>query len=324
MFEEIAVKYFLLFIILAIILLLYIKTNSKYFNIIDSPNKRSSHKIETKTGGGIVVPISIIFWYLGHLQNTYFFSGILLISLASVFDDIRGLKVYYRLIIQAIAILLLFQEFEIFLRLPITIPICLIIFLSWINAFNFMDGINGMAGLYTIISLLTFLYINNEIQFVNNGLLLVSLVSIICFGVFNFRKKAILFLGDVGSISMSFILAFVMFRLLEAERDISYLLFFSVYGVDSFFTIIERILNKENITKAHRKHLYQILVNEIGFKHLYVSIIYSFIQLLINIGLIFYLNNHKELANINLLIILVSFLAVYIIIKFSIKKKVKY
>jgi len=324
MYEELAVKYFLLIVILAIILILYIKTDSEYFNIIDSPNKRSSHKIETKTGGGIVVPISIIFWYLDYFQNTYFFSGILLISLASAFDDKRELKVYYRLIIQAIAILLLFQEFEIFFRLPIIIPVCLIIFLSWINAFNFMDGINGMTGLYTIISLLTFLYINIEIQFVNNGLLLVSLISIICFGFFNFRKKAILFLGDVGSISISFILAFVMFRLLEAERDISYILFFSVYGIDSFSTIIERILNKENITKAHRKHLYQILVNELDFEHIHVSIIYSFIQLLINISLIFFLNNHKELAIINLLIILVSFLAVYSLIKLSVKKMVKY
>jgi UDP-N-acetylmuramyl pentapeptide phosphotransferase/UDP-N-acetylglucosamine-1-phosphate transferase len=107
---------------------------------------------------------------------------------------------------------------------------------------------------------------------------------LLVFNYFNFRTKARCFAGDVGSISIAFILLFLLGKLIIATNDISYIVLLGVYGVDTVLTIIRRLLLKENIFEAHRKHAYQLLANEIKLPHVWVSTIYASLQALIIVG----------------------------------------
>ena len=194
-----------------------------------------------------------------------------------------------RLIIQILgAILLIFSITTSDLSIFFVISLILVI-VCWLNAYNFMDGINGMAGIYALVSLISFFFLNNRLEFTDQSLIMYSIMGLLIFGFFNFRKIAILFLGDVGSITVAFILSFLMFNLIIHTKQLAFIVMFSLFGVDSLLTIIERLIKKENITEAHRCHLYQLLSNDLNYNHLSVSIAYGLIQLIINfIVLLFY------------------------------------
>ena len=106
------------------------------------------------------------------------------------------------------------------------------------------------------------------------------------FNVYNFRRKARCFAGDVGSVSIAFILIFLLGKLILTSGNIVYLFFLTLYGVDSVLTIIHRIYLKENIFDAHRKHFYQVLANEGGVSQLKVATGYSVVQFLINVMIV--------------------------------------
>ena len=131
---------------------------------------------------------------------------------------------------------------------------------------------------------------NYHVNFLENDLIYCTGLSLLVFNFYNFRKKAKCFAGDVGSIGIAFILLFMIGKLLLAEPSLVPVLLLGVYGVDSVLTIIHRLILKENIFQAHRKHLYQILANEAKVPHLMVSTAYAAIQLIIN-GLALYLLN---------------------------------
>ena len=111
-----------------------------------------------------------------------------------------------------------------------------------------MDGINGITGGYSLILFLTLLWINKyQVQFVDESLLLVIIISLPVFNFFNFRKKAACFAGDIGSISMAFIVCFLLTKLIFKTAQPLYILLLVVYGIDAVFTIIIRLLKKENV-----------------------------------------------------------------------------
>ncbi len=147
-----------------------------------------------------------------------------------------------------------------------------------------MDGINGITGAYSISVLLALLFVNLKVNhFIDNELIYFSLIAVMVFNYFNFRKKARCFAGDVGSVTIAFLLVFLLGKLIIQTGHFSYIFFLSVYGVDSVLTIIHRIKLKENIFEAHRKHAYQIMANELKIPHLFVSLFYGILQLIISI-----------------------------------------
>jgi UDP-N-acetylmuramyl pentapeptide phosphotransferase/UDP-N-acetylglucosamine-1-phosphate transferase len=187
-----------------------------------------------------------------------------------------------------IAVLLLLFDLDLFGFEFWIIPISIVLLIGWINAFNFMDGINGITVLYAMVSLLTFGYLyQNQNQF---PVFILMGISCLVFGFFNVRKKAKTFAGDVGSIAMAVFLAYFMLKLIFEKQQIGYLLFFSVYGIDAIVTILYRIKNKENILQPHRSHLYQYLSNEMQWSHVSVSLLYAVIQLAINCCVIVFIN----------------------------------
>ena len=150
-----------------------------------------------------------------------------------------------------------------------------------------MDGINGITGGYSLVLLAALAWINlNMVNFIDPALLTVSAISVIIFNIYNFRKKARCFAGDVGSVTIAFIIVFAMGKLIITTGDLSYIILMAVYGVDSVLTIIHRLILRENIFQAHRKHVYQLMANELKFPHVTVSLVYMNLQTAIIIGFI--------------------------------------
>lgn len=281
-------------IVYAIILVLLLGVELFYFkiadkcNIIDKPNLRSSHTSITLRGGGIIFLVSVWIWaaFFG-LTYPWFLIGLTAIAGISFVDDVHCVPNRIRLVVQFIAMLLMFQDFGILN--PESwwmIVIALILCVGIINAYNFMDGINGITGGYSLVVLLPLIYLNSKLCFVENSLLIVVLMGVLIFNFFNFRKKAKCFAGDVGSVGIAFIILFALGKLILLTGDFTYILLLAVYGVDSVLTIIHRILLHENIGEAHRKHAYQLMANELKMPHVAVSIIYMGIQLVVSFGLI--------------------------------------
>ena len=143
-----------------------------------------------------------------------------------------------------------------------------------------MDGINGITGGYSLVVLAALAYINKEIVpgFVNQDLIVTVLCAVLVFNFFNFRKQAKCFAGDVGSVSIAFIILFLIGKLIIETENFSWMILLVVYGVDSVLTIVHRVMLHENIGQPHRKHLYQIMANELKVPHVVVSSIYMVTQ----------------------------------------------
>lgn len=286
---------------------------AKKTSIIDIPNHRSSHKNITIRGGGIIFPISLLLIpFMVNFQNYFFLTGLVIISTISFIDDIKPLSVKLRFLFQLIAIILMLIDIG-SNYIPFWIwPILIIVIAGVINAFNFMDGINGITGTYSLSIISSLWLINNYLLFfIDNELLVTISISILIFLFYNFRKKAICFAGDVGSVSIAYILIFLIIKLIVFSNNLIFILFFAVYGIDSILTIIIRLKNKENIFEAHRKHLYQLFSNELKVPHIIISSIYALIQFSICGAIIYMVKNIESqltiwITVIGILIILTS------------------
>lgn len=280
-------EYVIIAIILIVAELIYFRIADRY-NIIDKPNQRSSHSVVTLRGGGIIFLIGVWVWALFFgLQYCWFVTGVTLIGLVSFADDVHSTPNALRLVTQFTAMMLMFIDLGLYgsatwwLLLP-----ALIVCVGIINAYNFMDGINGITGCYSLAVLLPIAYLNRDMRFIDDSILIVTAISVVIFLFFNFRKKARCFAGDVGSVTIAFILLFALGRLVMATGNPVYLLFLAVYGADSILTIVHRIMLHENLGEAHRKHAYQLMSNELKMRHTLVSIIYFLLQLAISAGLV--------------------------------------
>ena len=271
------------------LLYLYLKLGSRY-KIYDVPNDRSSHHDIVIRGGGLVLLIINIAWIL---VNPNTFNAMLTASLSigvltGFIDDFKGLSTLNRFILYFLAVaIILFGVLELHrFDTLIWIPLFIII-LGAVNTYNFMDGINGITALYSIVNLCSSLLILTILDEFSYSLNIVTYIGFfIAFCIFNFRKKALMFLGDSGSVTMGLFAAFLVVFIGIKLNSWSSIILLSVYGVDSVGTIIIRLIKKENIFAAHRSHLYQDLVHINKYSHLKTSVLYSLIQLFINAGLI--------------------------------------
>lgn len=316
-------EYTILGIILSILMLLYFKVAERY-NIVDKPNHRSAHTEITLRGGGVVFWFAALLYFLQHFEEHYlFFVGITSVSLVSFWDDIQSLPNKVRLITQFSAISLLLYILGVFAFVPVWgIVISYILAIGIINAYNFMDGINGITGLYTLIVLSSLLYVNVYVAvFTSFDFIVYPMVASVVFLFFNFRKKAKCFAGDVGSISIAFWIIFLLLQLILKTESLVWLLFLGVYGVETTATIIHRIYLKENIFEAHRWHLYQVLSNGYKVQHRIVAMIYATLQGLVTVVVIY---GYLKLDDfIIFALVLLPMLLIYSV-KFYLLKKIKY
>jgi len=307
--------YFIITAVLFIAELLYFRIADK-LNIIDKPNLRSSHTHITLRGGGIIFLTGVWLWtaFFG-IEYPWFLVGLTLISLVSFADDVHSVPNWIRLVIQFTSMFLLFYQIGILKwNLWWVVAIAWIVCVGIINAYNFMDGINGITGAYSLAVLLPLMAVNvssfsDKTGFIDQNLLIVVTLSVLVFCFFNFRKNAKCFAGDVGAVGMAFILIFAIGLLIVNTKDFSYIMFLAVYGVDTVLTIIHRIILHENLGEAHRKHAYQIMANELQMPHVIVSGIYMILQLIVSAGLIFLPLNHYVYSAV----VLVIFALVYLL-----------
>ena len=289
---NICLIYGIILMVLFVLELLYFRIADK-FNIIDKPNERSSHSSIVLRGGGIIFLLGAWIWsaFFG-FQYPLFLVAVTLAAGISFIDDIHSLPDSVRLIVQFAAMgLLIWQLFimtgddsfikstGLWMKMGF-IAVALIVCVGATNIYNFMDGINGIMAGYSAAVLLPLLFVNRIYNFVDTSFLVVALLAIIVFSFFNFRPrgKAKCFAGDVGSVGIAFILLFAIGALIAKTGDITWLVFLLVYGVDGCLTICHRILLHENLGQAHRKHVYQLMANELKISHPVVSLIYAFIQ----------------------------------------------
>ena len=281
--------YLIVLVLLFLAELFYFRIADKC-NIIDKPNERSSHTRITLRGGGIIFYFGVLAYFItNHFEYPWFMLALTLITFISFVDDIRSTSQVLRLVFHFSAMALMFYQWGLFSLPWWTILVALIICTGIINAYNFMDGINGITGGYSLIILVALAYINREIvSFVEQELIITVLCSVLVFNFFNFRKRAKCFAGDVGSVSIAFIILFLIGKLIIKTEDFSWIILLVVYGVDSVLTIIHRLMLHENIGLPHRKHLYQIMANELKVPHVVVSSVYMIVQTLVIAGYFYF------------------------------------
>ena len=282
--------YLIIFALLLVAELVYFKIADKC-NIIDKPNERSSHSSIVLRGGGIIFLIGVWVWSVFYgFQYPWFLAAVTLAAGISFVDDIRSLPDSIRLVVQFTAMGLMFQQLDILhLNMWWVVILALIVCVGASNIINFMDGINGITAGYSLAVLIPLLIMNHKVGFMEESFLVVVILSVLVFSIFNFRErgKAKCFAGDVGSVGIAFIMLFAIGKLVMATGDVTWLLFLLVYGVDGCLTICHRILLHENLGEAHRKHAYQLMANELKISHVKVSLIYMALQLVVSLGMIY-------------------------------------
>ena len=305
------IEYIVIAVLLLAAELAYFKIADKC-NIIDKPNERSSHSTIVLRGGGIIFAISILVWYFWFMINGSGFTvgylpfviGLVLVCGVSFWDDVKSLPDSVRLVAQFAAMILMFYQLDMLhVDLWWAVILALIVCVGASNIINFMDGINGITGAYAMAALIPLYLVNSSSSssslsvqgvqgvsgFVDNSFIITMMLADVVFCFFNFRPrgKAKCFAGDVGSLGVAFILLFLIGCRVMQTGDVTYLVFLVVYGVDGVLTICHRIMLHENLGKAHRKHAYQLMANELKMSHITVSLFYACLQLAISLIFIY-------------------------------------
>jgi UDP-N-acetylmuramyl pentapeptide phosphotransferase/UDP-N-acetylglucosamine-1-phosphate transferase len=248
--------------------------------ILDHPNERSSHDNPTPKGGGIVVvSVVLVAWIgVGHFIEAGIFTSWIIpgaamtLAVVSWVDDLRGLPPVIRLLAQiaaVTAILVLSPEsgqfFQGLLPNPFDILVAGLLWVWFINLFNFMDGIDGITGVEALIIGLGIGLLGGE----------TALFGVIIAGpALGFLKwnwhPAKVFMGDVGSIPLGFLLGWLLLDLAAAGHWAAALILPAYYLFDATITLIRRALKGEKVWLAHRQHFYQQAVQR-GLSHAKIS-----------------------------------------------------
>jgi len=314
-----------------------------HLNIDHPDNKRKFHSQPTPLAGGMLIFFNLIIYWLIHkfldtkIENEIFFNNensldyFILISSFIFFlgfiDDKINLKANFKFLIITLAILTLlflddnlvikdikfsFHE-RVFSLDTFAIVFSVFCFLVFINAFNMFDGINLQSSLYSILIFFCIIF------FYSNSLLIKILIIVfICFSYLNFKNKT--FLGDSGSLLISFIIGYLFIKLYNFNY-INYAdeitLYMIIPGLDLIRLFIFRIANKKNPLSSDRNHLHHILVNKFSFqKTLFIIFILIITPIALN-----YLEFYKLIAI--LITVLVYCLLLYVCKKTKIFRKEK-
>ena len=254
--------------------------------ILDMPNHRSSHAVPTPRGGGLAVTpllillVAVVFIHTGvtSVSHWLMLAAAAGLGLLSWLDDRHDLSAAIRFAMQFVAVIVgVFAIDKPVLGglVPVWLDHVLVVF-AWvwfINLFNFMDGIDGISGVEAgsiglgifILALLMPLP-----QFIGLGYIGLGILAImIGFLIWNWHP-AKLFLGDVGSVPLGFVLGWVLLKTASEGAWVVALILPSYYLFDATFTLVKRALRREKIWQAHREHFYQ-LATQRGFSHARVS-----------------------------------------------------
>jgi len=281
-------------------------------NLLDVPNKRSSHTVPVPRGGGLAINITfligIMFAYFTGKMDFNILSGLLgagvLVGVVGFLDDHRHIPPRWRLLAHfmaaawALAWVGGIQGLTVFGGIVMSVwagyfvgAVCLV----WLlNLFNFMDGIDGIASVETIyVAFSGFLFAHHA------GHVGMSLVAIILIGavlgflIWNWPPAKI-FMGDVGSGFLGIVLGvYACWAMIEDVVDFwTWLIIFGVFLVDATFTLLRRILRKAVWYEAHRTHAYQHAAQRWG--HVKVTICVTLINIIWLLPIAYFSNTHRS------------------------------
>ncbi len=251
------------------------------------PVGRSSHTSPTITGGGCIFAAAALaaVWMDPTRGMLLFGAGLSVAAAVSFVDDFRPLGVGVRLAAQLACAALTLCAVPALAGAPAWLWAAAATgSVACLNAFNFMDGINGITAAYSAVLLAALMFLDSVYGFADPRLPGLALCAVVAFGYFNFRRRAVCFAGDVGAISIAAVTLYLLASLIAATGSVWWLVLVAVYGVDTSLTIVRRIIRRENIFRAHRLHLYQYLANECRVPQLAVASAYAGVQLLIDLG----------------------------------------
>lgn len=308
-------------------LIRYIAVKRQFFDV---PNQRSSHSIPTPTGGGLAIVITwyvgiTILFYLNIMEKSLYFALMcgVIIAIVSFIDDYVNLKPSIRLLFHFLTSLLAFYFLDglrafiipgLNMKYFILIyPVAIIGMVWFINLFNFMDGLDGFASTEAIIlALVMFFYSGNMIN-------LVLIASIAGFLYWNWPKAKI-FMGDVGSIQLGFILIVlgIYFHNTYQFSLLNWIMLASPFWFDATYTLYRRWRNKEKLSQAHKKHAYQRIV-QAGFSHQQVN----FSLIVINLVVIVFILLYREYKFMQLPLFVLS-LGMFFLITKLVDRKVPF
>lgn len=276
--------YLLILALLLVFELAYVRV-AEHFGVTDSPNARSSHRHVTVRGGGIVfVAAAVAYFVWSGGAYPWFVAGFALITGVSFYDDLKGAPIWTRLVGQFAGMAMIMCQTGIdgqpwWLWAAIGVG-----GVAFLNAYNFMDGINGSAGIYTVVALTALAALNDSLGFIDPHYIYVAGLGALVFCFFNVRTNARCFAGDVGSLAMGAIVLFPLLKLMLGTGNWGWIVLVSVYGTDAALTIMRRLARRQNIFAAHRMHAYQLLCNELGHSHLSVAASYAGVQIVVDLG----------------------------------------
>lgn len=254
-------------------------------DLVDIPTSRSSHSKPTPRGGGIAVVITFILgsWTLfvfGEIPAKEFYGVVLssgIIALVGLYDDYHSLpplsRLAVHLVVSSLAVFFLFSSpvvplFSMKIHLEWVGMVMLVVSLTWmLNLYNFMDGIDGIAGVEAIttsLSVLFLLWIHGRESCYMAWLGILS-VSVGGFLIWNWPPAKI-FMGDACSGFLGYIMG-VFALLTSSDKGVNvwtWGILLGIFIIDATLTLVQRIINRENVTQAHRCHAYQILARRFG------------------------------------------------------------
>ena len=271
----ILISFFVTFILLIVLL----KTRLADF-ALDEPNGRSLHVHLTPRTGGLAIMFGLIITlWIAQINLSWVWLVLALVSI-SLIDDIRGLSVRWRFLVQFIVcgffVLLYIHQIHYLLWVPVLLG------MVWMtNLYNFMDGSDGLAGGMGLLGFSTYAfasYLSGDFQL---AIMSASIsASSGAFLIFNFHPAKI-FMGDAGSIPLGFLAGAIgVYGIIHNYWQAWFpLLVFSPFIVDTTVTLVKRLLNGERLSQAHRNHYYQRLV-QMGCGHKKTAI-YEYVLMLL-------------------------------------------
>jgi UDP-N-acetylmuramyl pentapeptide phosphotransferase/UDP-N-acetylglucosamine-1-phosphate transferase len=286
---------FLLLTLLSYISVAYIRRLALRYNILDNPNERSSHSIPMPRGGGLAIVIPVLIISILFADQINLSRSVIYIVLSAILalvgwrDDLFSLSANYRFVVQglvAVISILAMGYFRI-VRIPLLgdlnlgavgIAITFLWIIGMINAYNFLDGIDGMAGGVAVVAGLGWMILSANVHnpFVFWVALSIAATSLGFLG--HNWPPAKIFMGDVASTFLGY--SFAVLPLLSADQSgdaltVGTLLMWIVI-MDTFMTFLRRLVRGENVFSGHRSHLFQQLVSG-GYKHGTISALYIFL-----------------------------------------------
>lgn len=258
-------------------------------NILDRPNERSSHVMPTPRGGGLAVVAGIsvamtVLWLCEVISFDLLLvaSPTLAVAIIGWVDDRRGLSVRIRLVVQLISALAVVLMLGSVHQISLSTQIAFLFFLVWmINLYNFMDGSDGILGLHVTTLALSFVVILAWRSFSQlSPVYLVIAGCTIGFLIWNWHPAKI-FMGDVGSAALGFLLAaLALYSVVGGEISPALVMILHAAFIgDATWTLVNRAVRGRRIFQAHRSHFYQKLLR-IGWSHSSVARLFGSFNLL--------------------------------------------